>query len=138
MALVLDVVAIVQSVLFRAFCTTPVLLTVRLIHVVQPFLRPRSTDDPRPCLRCMPCRPAVIGLSFNTALFGSNHIPSFHSPISCLSAHLRQTVLETCRLTISQHLACCSPFLAMVQCYDLQNAPSGPKTPNFKKGDMRN
>ena len=33
-------------------------------HTFRQLLHPRSANDPRPCLRSMPCRPAVIGISF--------------------------------------------------------------------------
>ena len=44
---------------------TLTLFAVRPVHVAKPSSCPSSTDDPRPCLRSMPCRPAAIGLYFH-------------------------------------------------------------------------
>ena len=54
----------------------------------KPLLCPHSTDDPRPCLRSMPCHPNAFGLSFQQSFIGSNRTPSFNSPILCLCAHV--------------------------------------------------
>ena len=58
--------AMIKSVRFGAFVlATPTLFAVRPVHVAKPSSCPSSTDDPRPCLRSMPCRPAAIGLYFH-------------------------------------------------------------------------
>ena len=76
-------------VFFCIFCvTTLTIVAVNTIQLTQPFLRPRSTDDPRRCLCCMPRRPAVIGLSFQQRLQSvRTGLLLFNSPISCVFAH---------------------------------------------------
>ena len=40
---------------FSSFCARIKNCAVGPIQIIQPSLRPRRTDDPRPCLCCMPC-----------------------------------------------------------------------------------